>query len=70
VAGLIQGVIVHPDHILDHVGIVRDEARLRRFLHIAEWMTNAVDETANPDALIEDAIEKLERSVGRAGAVG
>jgi replicative DNA helicase len=61
VASTIQGVIVHPDHILEHIEIVRNAARLRRFLHIGEWMMNSVRDTDNADALIEDAIQKLER---------
>jgi len=60
-ASLIQGAVVHPDHVLDHVEIVRNKARLRRVLHIAEWMTSAAADTDNVDALIEDAIQKLER---------
>jgi replicative DNA helicase len=61
VASTIQGVIVHPDHILEHVELVRNAARLRGFLHIGEWMTNSVKDTDNADSLIEDAIQKLER---------
>ena len=61
VASTIEGVIVHPDHILEHVELVRNAARLLRFLKIAEWMTNAVNDTDNADALIKDTIQKLER---------
>lgn len=61
VAGTIQGAVVHPDHILEHVELVRNAARLRGILRIAEWMTNALDDTDNADALIEDAIQRLER---------
>jgi len=61
VASTIQGAIVHVDHILAHVEIVRNAARLRRLQHIGEWITNSVKDTDNADALIEDAIQKLER---------
>lgn len=61
VASAIQGVIVHPDHISEHIELVRNAARLRGLLRIAEWMTAAVEDTDNADALIEDAIQKLER---------
>lgn len=61
VASTIQGVVVHPDHILEHVELVRNAAQLRGILRIAEWMTNAIDDTDNADALIGDAIRRLER---------
>jgi replicative DNA helicase len=60
VASLIEGVIVHPDHVLHHVEIIRSKAQLRNLLRIAEWITHVVDENADPDALIEQAIGKLE----------
>lgn len=59
VASLIHGVVVEVNHILHHVGIVRRNWQVRRFQKIGEWMMGIVD-TLNPDALIEDAIGKLE----------
>ena len=61
VASLIQGVIVHPDHVLHHVEIVREKARLRGLLRIGEWIIDAVDDTADSDALVEETISRLER---------
>jgi replicative DNA helicase len=57
---LIQGVIVHEDHILHHVAIVRKKSRLRALLRLAEWLTKAVTESADPDKLIIATREKLE----------
>ena len=59
---LIQGVIIDEDHILYHVAIVRRKAGLRALLSIAEWITKVVDDTADPDALIEQSIGMLEKA--------
>jgi len=61
VASCIHGVIVHPDHISDHIEIVRNKARLRALLQVAEWVSRVVDDSADSDALIEEAIQRLER---------
>jgi replicative DNA helicase len=60
VGSLIQGVIVDPDHVLHHVEIVRRKSQLRSLLRIAEWITNVVNDQADPNALIGEAIAKLE----------
>jgi replicative DNA helicase len=60
VGSLIQGVVIDPDHILHHVAIIQRKARLRALLRLAEWITRVVDDTADPDVLIERAIGKLE----------
>jgi replicative DNA helicase len=60
VGSLIQGVIVHSDHVLYHVAIVQKKARLRTLLGLAEWIMRVVDDAANPDALIEQVIAKLD----------
>jgi|SRR5579864_66028 len=60
VGSLIQGVIVHPEHVLHHVAIVQKKARLRALLGLAEWIMRVVDDAADPDALIEQAIAKLD----------
>jgi len=57
---LIHGVVLHEDHVLHHVAIVRRKARLRALLRIAEWITRVVADSADPDALIEQTIAKLE----------
>lgn len=59
IASLIQGVVVDARHVLHYVAIIRRNWQVRRFQKIGEWMTT-VAETLNPDALIEDAIAKLE----------
>ena len=61
VGSLIQGVIVHPDHLLHHVEIIRNKARLRALLRIAEWINSVVDDSSDADALIEEAVGRLER---------
>ena len=60
VASLIDGVVVHEDHVLHHVAIIRKKAKLRALLRIADWLTRVVDETADPDALIAETLGKLE----------
>lgn len=60
VGSLIQGIIVHSDHVTAHAHIVQQKARLRALLRLAEWITRVVDDTSDPDALIEEAIGKLE----------
>jgi replicative DNA helicase len=60
VASLIHGVVIHEDHILHHVAIVRKKSRLRGLLRLAEWLTAAATETANPDELIISTRAKLE----------
>jgi replicative DNA helicase len=59
-ASLIHGVVVHEDHTLYHVAMVRRKSQLRTLLRIAEWLTRVVDDAADPDALIEQAIRKLD----------
>lgn len=62
IASLIQGVIVHTDHVLNHVEIVRNKARLRECLRISEWVCNVVDDSADADLIIEEAIQRFERA--------
>jgi replicative DNA helicase len=59
VSSLIQGVIIHADHVTHHARIIMRKARLRSLLRLAEWIFRVVDDTANPDALVEEAIGKL-----------
>jgi replicative DNA helicase len=60
VANLIDGVVVHEDHVLHHVAIVRKKAKLRALLRIADWLMQVVDETADPAAVIAETLGKLE----------
>lgn len=60
IAGLIQGVVLHQGHILHHAAIVRKKARLRRLLKLAEWIGQAVTETADPDLLVAEIRDCLE----------
>jgi replicative DNA helicase len=60
-ASLVHGAIVHEDHVLYHVEILRNKSRLRQLLRLSEWIPRVVDDSANSDALIEQAIAKLER---------
>src|SRR5579864_8973099 len=60
VGSLIQGVVIDPDHILHHVAIILRKARLRARLRLSEWIARVVDDRADPDAVIEQAIGKLE----------
>jgi replicative DNA helicase len=65
VAGMIQGVIVHRDHILEHVRIVQKKAQLRRLLKIAEWLElSAQQGGAEPSELAGYVIGKLKAISG------
>jgi replicative DNA helicase len=58
---LISGVVVERSHIRHHVGIVKKKAQLRTLMKVADWISQSATEvTANPDALVKVAIEKLE----------
>jgi replicative DNA helicase len=52
IASLVHGVVLHEDHVLHHAAIIRRKARLRALLVIGEWISSAVTESADPDALI------------------
>jgi replicative DNA helicase len=57
---LVGGVVIHRDHILHHVLTVRNKARLRRLLLLAEWINTAARENgADPDALVGEIQERL-----------
>lgn len=56
----VRGVIVHPDHVIDHVKIIRDKAQRRALLRVGEWLPKVVNDPSPADALIEQAIQKLE----------
>lgn len=58
---LINGIVIHRGHVLHHVKIVRKKARLRTLMKVADWISQSATEVAaNPDALVQVAIEKLE----------
>jgi replicative DNA helicase len=58
---LISGVVVERSHIRHHVGIVKKKSRLRTLMKVGDWISqSATDVAANPDALVQVAIEKLE----------
>ena len=61
VARLIDGSVTDPDHVLYHARIVQKKARLRALLRLADWIARVADDSADPDALIEQIIGKLER---------
>lgn len=56
----VHGVIVHPDHVADHIEVVRDKAQRRALLHFSEWLPTIVGDPAPADALIEQALQRLE----------
>jgi replicative DNA helicase len=58
---LINGIVIHRGHVLHHVKIVRKKARLRTLMKVGDWIfKSATEVAANPDALVQVAIEKLE----------
>ena len=61
IGDLIQGVVLHPDHVLHHVAIVKRKARLRTLLKLGEWILGSVSDTADPTRLIEQISHWLER---------
>jgi replicative DNA helicase len=52
IADMIHGVVLHKGHILHHVKIIRQKARLRTLLRIGEWILKAVGETSDPDLIV------------------
>jgi replicative DNA helicase len=60
VARLIEGVVVESDHVLHHVAIIKRKARLRALLRLGEWLTEIVNDTSDPDALIQEATQRIE----------
>lgn len=61
IGGLIQGVVLHQDHVLHHVAIVRRKAKLRTLLKLGEWILGAVLESSDPGLLAEEISNRLER---------
>jgi replicative DNA helicase len=59
VSSLVQGVVLHEGHVLDHVRIVLRKSQLRKLLKLAEWITTQATETAEPNALIEAILRKV-----------
>ena len=57
---LIQGVVLHRDHILYHVRIVRRKAHLRALLRISEWITSSIDETSDPEPITAEIRKMLD----------
>jgi len=60
-ASLIEGVVIHRDHLRHHVEIVRKKSRLRQLQKLGDWLFQSANETpADPTALARLALEKLE----------
>jgi replicative DNA helicase len=63
---LISGVVVERSHIHHHVRIVKKKSRLRTLMKVGDWIfKSATEVSANPDALVQVAIEKLETVLKR-----
>jgi len=60
VSALVHGVVLDEDHVRFHAGIIRKKACLRKLLRIAEWITNSVNETSEPNALVEQISQRIE----------
>lgn len=60
IASLVHGVVIHDDHLFHHVAIVRRKSRLRSLLKLAEWISESVNETTDPDSLIEQISTRIE----------
>ncbi len=54
IASLVHGVVVHENHVLHHVQIVRRKARLRALLKLGEWISTAVTEGSEPDQVVAE----------------
>lgn len=60
VGSLIDGVLVNRSHVLHHIGIVRERARLRELIRLGEWLiSSSIEPGANAAKLTELALEKL-----------
>jgi replicative DNA helicase len=61
IGSLVHGVVFDDEeHVLHHATIVRRKWRLRALLKIAEWLTASVNETADPESLSAQAIDKIQ----------
>jgi replicative DNA helicase len=62
---LVTGVVLARGHVLHHVRIVRQKARLRALIKLGEWMASSAGEDgADPDALVKAVAGKLEDDLG------
>src|SRR2546425_6309419 len=60
IGSLVHGVVIDDDHLFHHVAIVRRKARQRSLLKLAEWISESVNETTDPDSVIEQISARLE----------
>jgi replicative DNA helicase len=61
IGSLVHGVVFDDEeHVLHHATIVRRKWRLRALLKIAEWLTASINETADPESLSAQTINKIQ----------
>ena len=71
IGDLISGVVIERTHILHHVRIVRKKSRLRALMKLADWISHsAVQVAADPDALVQVTLTKLEAIDNCVGVLG
>jgi flagellar biosynthesis component FlhA len=58
--GLMAGAVVLKTHVLYHCQLVRNKARLRQMLKIAEWISEIAPREQDPQRLVAEAVERLE----------
>jgi hypothetical protein len=54
------GAVVLKTHVLYHCQLVRNKARLRQMLKIAEWISEIAPREQDPQRLVAEAVERLE----------
>jgi replicative DNA helicase len=63
-ADLMAGAVVLKTRVLYHCQLVRNKARLRQMLKIAEWISETAPRAQDPERLVAEAVERLE-AVGK-----
>jgi len=57
---IMAGAVVLKSHVLYHCRLVRNKARLREMLKIAEWISETAPRAQDPQRLLAEAVERLE----------
>lgn len=62
---IMAGAVVHKGHVVYHANLIRQKARLREMLKIAEWISEtAVQPAQDPQCLAAEVLERV-RAVGQ-----